>query len=112
MSAVLRGTLAATQVLAHTRTSHIGALHVARRRPGQVPLPLCYLAARKADDKMAATCDRWWSETLMALDGQPAGKRAEMLKRMSIIFEILVDRRGWLAGRMQIDRPPRERLTK
>jgi hypothetical protein len=32
-----------------------------------------YQGARAADLMMAPVYDRWWSETLMALEGQPAG---------------------------------------
>jgi hypothetical protein len=60
-----------------------------------------YKSARKADERMSAVYDRWWSETLLAIEGKPAGRRAEMLRRMAILFEILVDRRTWLAGRMR-----------
>jgi hypothetical protein len=60
-----------------------------------------YECARRGDAKTAALYDHLWSETLLALDGKPADMRAEMLRRTAILFEILVDRRGWLAGKMR-----------
>jgi hypothetical protein len=75
-----------------------------RRPPPASPKDRChatYKGAREADTKMAATYDRWWSETLVAIDGKPEGTRTEMLRRTAILFEILVDRRTWLAGRMR-----------
>ena len=52
-------------------------------------------AARHADVGTRALVSRWHAETLLALDGQPANVRIVMLRRMSIMLEVLVDRRGW-----------------
>lgn len=54
-------------------------------------------AARRANIG-TALITRWHSETLLALDGQPVTVRIEMLRRMAIMLEVLVDRRGWLAS--------------
>ena len=44
---------------------------------------------------MGAWFDRLWSETIEQVKGQPAVSAAVMLTRMAIMFEVLVDRRGW-----------------
>jgi hypothetical protein len=54
-----------------------------------------YRAARDGDAAMGALFDRWWSETIEAVKGQPAERSAVMLTRTAIMFEVLVDRRGW-----------------
>jgi hypothetical protein len=44
-----------------------------------------YHGARKTDTTMSAIYDRWWSETLLAIKGKLAGRRAEMLRRTAIL---------------------------
>ena len=66
------------------------------------PLAAARLRAKTAygvargDSLMAAVYDRWWSETLLAIDGRPDAARVELLRRTAALFELLVDRRTWL----------------
>jgi hypothetical protein len=54
-----------------------------------------YHAARKADVPIAGLIDRWWAETLMMVDDQPAGRATVMLVRTAIMLEVVADRAGW-----------------
>jgi hypothetical protein len=49
------------------------------------------------DIGMWSLVNRWHSDTLLAVDGQPAAARIEILRRMSILFEVWVNRRSWPA---------------
>ncbi len=51
---------------------------------------------READERMSATWDRAYAETLLAIDDQPAEQAAVMLTRVAILFEVAVDRMGWV----------------
>jgi hypothetical protein len=79
-----------------------------RRPPPASPKDRCraaYQGAKKADPKVAAWCDRIWSETLLAADSKkPEKTRAEMYRRTEVLFNILNDRTGWLDGRMWVRR--------
>jgi hypothetical protein len=44
--------------------------------------------------------DKWWAETLMAVDGVLAPTAPEMFRRTAILFQVLVDRRGWLEEKL------------
>jgi hypothetical protein len=50
--------------------------------------------ARQADAALSAIYDRWFAETLLAIERQPAAKSI-MWSRVAILFEIVIDRRGW-----------------
>jgi hypothetical protein len=54
-----------------------------------------YRSARQADPPLSALIDRWWSETLTQVHGQPATRSTVMLTRIAIMFEVVADRRGW-----------------
>jgi hypothetical protein len=54
-----------------------------------------YDQARKVDAASGALLDRWWADTLLAVEGQPTAARDVMLTRTAILFEIMSDRRGW-----------------
>jgi hypothetical protein len=50
----------------------------------------------RGDPKLAALCDRAWSETLLAVEQTADPARAElMFARTQLLFEFLLDRRGW-----------------
>jgi hypothetical protein len=54
-----------------------------------------YRSAREADPPLSALIDRFHSETLVQVAGQPAAKSAVMFQRIAILFEVVADRRGW-----------------
>jgi hypothetical protein len=54
-----------------------------------------YAATRKTDSGTATLVDRWYADTLAIIDGRPNGAAITMLVRTAIMFEVLVDRRGW-----------------
>jgi hypothetical protein len=43
----------------------------------------------------SAIFDRFYSQALMAIEGQPAERSAVMLTRASILFEVAADMTGW-----------------
>jgi hypothetical protein len=51
-------------------------------------------AARQADAPLSALFDRWWSETLVQVDGVHPDAAHVMLTRIAIMFEVVADRRG------------------
>lgn len=54
-----------------------------------------FRAACEADRGLSAIFQRWWAETLLAVEGQPPARAAEMFRRSAIMFEVITDRRGW-----------------
>jgi hypothetical protein len=57
--------------------------------------------AREADPLSAALFDRWYAETLLSARGIKAEAAWAMLTRMAIALEVMADRKGWPAGRVQ-----------
>ena len=54
-----------------------------------------YGRARDADSLSSAVVDRLWSDTLLAVDGQPAATATEMLVPAQHLFVLLEDRARW-----------------
>jgi hypothetical protein len=54
-----------------------------------------YDQARQADPRSAVLYQRWFAETLRAVEGQPSELGAEMFRRIAIALEIMADRTGW-----------------
>ena len=53
-----------------------------------------YRSARQADPPLSALIDRFYSDTLTQVAGQPAGQVRGDVPAIAILFEILADRRG------------------
>ncbi len=56
--------------------------------------------ARAGDSRSAAIYDRWLATTLSAAAGQDEAVAATMFTRLAIALEVMVDMRGWAAGRV------------
>jgi hypothetical protein len=54
-----------------------------------------YHQARESDPRSAPLIERWYSETLLAVEGAPDAARDAMFTRTAILFEIMADRTGW-----------------
>ena len=60
-----------------------------------------YYEAIRVEPGLSNLIGKWWCETLLAVDGQPASAAAEMYRRIAIMLEVMADRSGWLNGRMR-----------
>jgi len=47
---------------------------------------------------MTLLIDRWWAETLVAVEHVPAGAAAEMFRRIAIMLEVLAARSSGRGG--------------
>jgi hypothetical protein len=67
------------------------------------------LTARKVDPMRSTIFDRFYSQALMAIEGQPAERSAVMLTRASILFEVAADMTGWPGTVRAVTKEPQRR---
>lgn len=55
-----------------------------------------YTTAKRKDAAPPAQCDRWYSDALLAAEGQPEGVQAILMHRTEVLFQLLLDRQRWI----------------